>query len=69
MSSCAIDTLLLQINFFILVCGVLFIFGENYLDGKAIVCNDANSYKEKYCWLHGAGYIARKFRKGIRLEL
>ncbi|XP_023330142.1 innexin inx3 isoform X2 [Eurytemora carolleeae] len=46
-----------QINFFVLGLGVLFIFAENYLDGRAIVCRGADEYANKFCWLHGTGYI------------
>lgn len=49
-----------QWTFLFLVVGVIFIFGENYLDGQAIVCSDADSYSQKFCWLHGTSYVSDK---------
>jgi len=46
-----------QANFFVLLFGVLFIFGENYLNGKSILCKDADDYTQQYCWLHGARHL------------
>jgi len=46
-----------QVNFFVILVGVLFIFGENYLNGKAIVCRGGDDYSNQYCWLHGTGHI------------
>ena len=38
-----------QVNFFVILVGVLFIFGENYLNGKAIVCRGGDDYSNQYC--------------------
>ena len=50
-----------QVNFTVLLVGVLFIFGENYLNGKAIVCKSSTRlpdlYANQYCWLHGTGHL------------
>lgn len=54
-----------QFNFFLLGIGVLFIFAENYLDGKAIVCRRADEYTTKFCWLHGTGYINDKLAEDM----
>ena len=43
-----------QVNFFVILVGVVFIFGHNYLDGNAILCLGKDEYASKYCWLHGA---------------
>ena len=45
-----------QANFFVILFGVAFIFGENYL-GSSIECKDGDSYTNKYCWLHGASHL------------
>ena len=48
-----------QVNFFLILVGVVFIFGENYLNGNAIVCKggDSDNYANQYCWLHGTGHL------------
>merc|ERR1712223_980495 len=43
-----------QVNFFVVLLGITFIFGENYLNGKAIICQNGNAYINQYCWLHGS---------------
>ena len=54
-----------QVNFFIILAGVVFIFGENYLNGKAIVCQKGGTYANQYCWLHGTGHIHKDLAKDI----
>jgi len=54
-----------QVNFFVILVGVLFIFGENYLNGKAIVCKGGDEYANQYCWLHGTGHIHKDLAAGI----
>ena len=54
-----------QVNFFVLLVGVLFIFGENYLNGKAIVCKGGDDYENQYCWLHGTGHISKELEEDI----
>ena len=54
-----------QVNFFVILVGVLFIFGENYLNGKAIVCRGGDSYSNQYCWLHGTGHLHEDLAKDI----
>jgi len=54
-----------QVNFFFVLVGVLFIFGENYLNGKSIVCKGGNSYVHQYCWLHGSGYLPDDLSKAV----
>ena len=46
-----------QVNFFVVLLGITFIFGENYLNGKAIICQNGNAYINQYCWLHGSGHL------------
>jgi len=54
-----------QVNFFIILVGVLFIFGENYLNGKAIVCINGDAYANQYCWLHGTGHLHEDLAEDI----
>jgi len=54
-----------QVNFFFILVGVLFIFGENYLNGTAITCLGANDYANKYCWLHGTGHVHKDLAKEV----
>merc|ERR1711994_68831 len=49
-----------QLSFFVLMVGLTFIFVENYFDGKAIQCKDADDFMTKHCWLHGTGRIKSK---------
>jgi len=46
-----------QANTFIIMFGLLFIFLENHLDGRAIVCQGGDQYARSYCWIHGTAYI------------
>lgn len=46
-----------QASTFIIMFGLLFIFLENHLDGRAIVCQGGDQYARSYCWIHGTGYI------------
>jgi len=48
-----------QANFAIILFGVAFIFGMNYLNGNAIECKgkDVGEFEKQYCWLHGTGHI------------
>merc|ERR1712241_911427 len=50
-----------QANFAIILFGVAFIFGINYLDGNAIKCHGEESgpFQEQYCWLHGSGHVPK----------
>ena len=54
-----------QVNFFVILVGIIFIFGENYLNGKSIVCKGGDSYSNQYCWLHGTGHIHKDLADGI----
>merc|ERR1712226_209312 len=46
-----------QANFAIILFGVAFTFGMNYLNGNAIECKGGGEFDKQYCWLHGAGHI------------
>merc|ERR1712183_253906 len=48
-----------QANFAIILFGVAFTFGMNYLNGNAIECKDGGDFEKQYCWLHGAGHIPK----------
>jgi len=54
-----------QVNFVVILVGVLFIFGENYLNGKAIVCKGGDDYANQFCWLHGTGHLHPNLAKDI----
>jgi len=54
-----------QVNFFVILVGVVFIFGENYLNGKAITCMGGDDYANQYCWLHGTGHLHKWIAKDI----
>jgi len=49
-----------QVNFAVILFGVAFIFGMNYLNGNAIECKGGGDFDKQYCWLHGAGHIESK---------
>merc|ERR1711953_216925 len=56
-----------QANFAIILFGVVFIFGLNYLDGKAIQCFGGKDvptgpFHEQYCGLHGSGHVPELLR-------
>merc|ERR1712079_217351 len=46
-----------QANFAIILFGVAFISGMNYLNKNAIECTGGDEFDKQYCWLHGAGHI------------
>merc|ERR1712079_226184 len=46
-----------QANFAIILFGVAFISGMNYLNKNAIECTGGDEFAKQYCWLHGAGHI------------
>merc|ERR1711944_35147 len=46
-----------QANFAIILFGVAFISGMNYLNKNAIECTGGGDFEKQYCWLHGAGHI------------
>jgi len=46
-----------QASTFVIMFGLLFIFLENHLDGRAIVCQGGDQYARSYCWIHGTAYI------------
>ena len=48
-----------QANFAVILFGVAFIFGMNYLNGNAIECKGVGvgSFEKQYCWVHGSGHI------------
>jgi len=41
----------------VLMFGLMFVFLENHLDGRAINCQGADNYARSYCWIHGTGYL------------
>jgi len=46
-----------QASTFVIMFGFVFIFIENYLDGKSIICQGGDKYANAYCWIHGTAYI------------
>jgi len=43
---------------FVVMFGFIFVFLENHLDGRAIVCHgNADNYARAYCWIHGTAYV------------
>lgn len=55
-----------QVNFFLVLFGVLFIAAENYLDSDKIKCHGSPSdYQEEYCFLHGTYHITEALSKDI----
>jgi len=46
-----------QASTFVIMFGLLFIFLENHLDGRAIICQGGDQYARSYCWIHGTSYV------------
>jgi len=46
-----------QASTFVIMFGLLFIFLENHLDGRAIICQGGDQYARSYCWIHGTTYV------------
>eukprot|EP00088_Acartia_fossae_P017870 TRINITY_DN2022_c5_g1_i8.p1 TRINITY_DN2022_c5_g1~~TRINITY_DN2022_c5_g1_i8.p1 ORF type:complete len:365 (-),score=79.35 TRINITY_DN2022_c5_g1_i8:24-1118(-) len=55
-----------RVGYLILIFGVVFIFGQNYLDGSSMTCSGGNDYDKRFCWLHGATYIGPKLLETIK---
>jgi len=54
-----------QVNYFVVLVGVLFIFGTNHF-GSPIKCyNTDDSYVEQYCWFHGSGHLLADLSKKV----
>lgn len=49
-----------QFSFAILFVGLIFIFVENHMNGKAITCKNDDDYSNKFCWIHGTGHVAKQ---------
>ena len=51
-----------QLNFFLVLLGMLFASSMNYLKGDSIICkgHEADDYVAQYCWLHGSGHLSGK---------
>ena len=47
-----------QLNFFLVLLGVLFISSMNYLKGDSITCIGEDDYEARFCWLHGSGHLS-----------
>ena len=54
-----------QYTTFIIMFGFLFIFIENYLDGRAITCQGGDQYTKAYCWIHGSSYVGKHLQGEI----
>ena len=54
-----------QVNFFVIMFGVVFTFAYNYLNGNSIVCNKDDKYSKQFCWLHGTGHLHEDIAKKI----
>jgi len=49
-----------QASTFIIMVGFIFVFVENHLDVKAILCQTGQQftpYANQYCWIHGTAYV------------
>lgn len=62
-----LDNVLFQLHhkysFVILLTGLLFIAGQNYLNTDAITCIEDNSYIRNFCFVHGAAHIPDDVQK------
>jgi hypothetical protein len=57
-----------QASTFILMFGLLFIFLENHLDGRAIVCQGGDQYARSFCWIHGTAYIREHLQVCLNID-
>ena len=54
-----------QVNYFFVLVGVLFIFGQNHF-GSPIKCyKERDPYVEQYCWFHGSGHLPPGLSKRV----
>jgi len=54
-----------QVNYFFVLIGVLFIFGQNHF-GSPIKCyQERDGYVEQYCWFHGSGHLPPGLSKHV----
>lgn len=55
-----------QASTFLIMIGFIFVFVENHLDVKAILCQTGpqfSAYASSFCWIHGTAYV-RKHLQG-----
>jgi len=52
-------------NFVIILVGIIFISGNNYLNGQNITCISGNDYVNNFCFLHGAAHIPSKLQDAL----
>jgi len=57
-----------QANFLMVLFGVVFAFGMNYLNGKSIVCHGGDDYSKQFCWLHGSGHIPNHLASEMNIK-
>ena len=54
-----------QVNYFFVLIGIVFIFGQNYL-GNPINCyQERDAYVLQYCWYHGSGHLPATLSKNV----
>merc|ERR1712184_174556 len=54
-----------QVNYFFVLLGIVFIFGQNYL-GNPIQCyKEDDGYVLQFCWYHGSGHLPDKLSKNV----
>ena len=55
-----------QVNYFVVLVGVLFIFGQNHF-GSPIKCYKVSldPFTENYCWFHGSGHLPPGLSKRV----
>ena len=60
-----IFTLHHQWTFVIVIVGLIFATGNNYLNKDAMICNGGNSYVNAFCFLHGSAHVAKSLQEEI----
>jgi len=54
-----------QVNYFFVLLGILFIFGQTYF-GDPIQCyKEDDGYVKQFCWYHGSGHLPDKLSKNV----
>jgi len=55
-------------SFVIILVGLLFSTGNNYLNKDAMICKGGDSYVNNFCFLHGSSHIAKELQGEISVD-
>merc|ERR1719397_954527 len=58
-----------QLNFFIILLGIVLMFANNFFDSTDLTCADASNYAKQYCYLHGGGHVNKDLSQSFDCQV